>query len=910
MTLIQPFASCLSGATRDGRLERDDVLFLGVYREARAGTGSSVPVGNAYIIVMPEAILATKLVIPPPRNERVPRTRLKRAMSAGVRRKLTLVSAPAGFGKSSLVSDWIAETNVRAVWISLDEGDAEISSFLAYLIAALHPYIGRAEQLVGMSRSSRTTPESVLNSLIDDLASIDGQIIVVLDDYHLVDSRVVDTALQYLLDHMPEALRLVMTTREDPQLGLSRLRARDELTELRVADLRFDADETWCFLNQVMRLELSPSAVQNLGERTEGWVAGLQLAALSMRNESDRERFVEDFSGSHRFVLDYLVEDVLDRLPGRVRGFLHQTSILDRFCGALCDAVTGRTDSVDIMAYLDRANLFVIPLDTERRWYRYHHLFLDLLRVRVRDLGTDSAPLHERASQWYRENGFPLDAFAHAVASGDNDRAADVLQGDGLPLHYRGAFAPVEQWLSSLPNEVLDRRPELRVASAWVLTTRGAPVDEVDRLLEPAEKAVLVMERGRRRDDARGQIAAIRALLAIPQGELVPIITNGQSALEWLDPRNQPVRTMVAWSLGYAHQLLDEYSEAQTAFRQALSDGQASGNLVVSIGSKISLGQVYEAEHRLRQAMQTYHEALQLSGDPPLPYACEAYLGMARILYQQNDLEVSLRYVDLARRIGVQLENADTPGMASLLEAKIALAQGNAEAAMDAVDSAAAVFLDRHIKHHQTDLADVRCGILLADGKTTAALEIAREHMLTDRIAQVFLRNGDPESALETLGVYVRDYDEHGLSTNLTSRIIAAEALWAKRDQTSARNQFAALLAAAEPEAIVRPFIDAGSGVLALLQDDSLIARYPVYIATLKDAFGGQIKAASLAVPLTRRELEVLRLISDGLSNQEIGDRLFIALDTVKGHARKIYDKLDVNRRTEAVARAAEIGLL
>ncbi|HKJ84506.1 MAG TPA: LuxR C-terminal-related transcriptional regulator [Spirochaetia bacterium] len=859
---------------------------------------------------MPATILPTKIAIPPPRKNRVSRTLLAEALSAGVHRKLTLISAPAGFGKSTLVADWLTGWPGRAAWISLDEGDGDISSFLAYLIAALDPITGNADTLMDMAHSPQSSPELTLASLIGDLTSVHEDFIVVLDDYQRVDSDAVDNALQYLVDYLPQTMHLVLTTREDPQLSLSRLRAKDELTEIRAADLRFDIDEARRFLNQVMGLDLSPRAIETLEERTEGWVAGLQLAALSMQHAADRERFVEDFSGSHRYLMDYLAEDVLEKLPGDVRAFLGQTSILERFSASLCDAVTGRTDSAAVIDYLDRANLFVMPLDVERGWYRYHHLFRDLLRSHIRDADAASADLHLRASGWFERNGFPLEAFSHAVAAADTDRAAAVLEGDGMPIHYRGTFAPVERWLTSLTEEELDQRPELRIACAWVLTTRGAPLGDIDALLDPAQIAVRALQPGRRADDFRGQIAAIRSLLAIPRGELESIIGNAQSALELLDPRNRPVRTTLAWSLGYAHQLLGELEPARLAFTQAVREGHASGNLVITIGATISLGQIDEAESRLSKATQTYHEALRLAGEPPLPYACEAYLGLARVQYAQNHLGQARENALRAREIGRRLDNVNTPGMAALLEARIELAHGNRDAALAALESARSILRDRGIEHHAGDLGDVTVQIHIDGGKLSAAMEVAREHGLTDRIAQLYVLEGEPLRALETLGSYVRADDGASLLPDLTSHLIAAAALWANGDRDRAAERLTRIVAATEPEGILRPFIDIGAPLLAILEGSALRERYPALVAILIEGVDRRPGSDSLADPLSPRELEVLRLIAGGLSNREIGDRLFIALDTVKGHTRKIYEKLEVSRRTEAVARATEIGLL
>lgn len=858
---------------------------------------------------MPVTILPTKLSIPPLRQSRVPRGRLTDRLSAGIHRKLTLVSAPAGFGKSSLVAEWLSTWPGPAGWISLDDGDGEISSFLSYLVAAVGPITGRGDELLALARSPRSEAEATLSSLIADLSLLDDELVLVLDDYHLVDSTAVDSALQFLVDNLPHRMHLIITTREDPQLGLARLRANDALTELRAADLRFDVDEVRRFLDEVMGLDLSERAIATLEGRTEGWIAGLQLAALSLQGVGDRERFVEAFSGSHRYVLDYLVEDVLDRLPHNVRDFLDQTSILDRFCAGLCDAVTGHDDSRAMIDYLDRSNLFVIALDTEREWYRFHHLFLDLLRSRAAEPDQETERRHQRASAWFSRNDLPLEAFSHAVAARDTVRAAEILEGDGLPLHYRGAYAPVERWLVALTPAELDERPALRIACAWVLTTRGAPLEEVDALLDPAEQAVRAMDVGSRRDDLRGQIAGIRALSSITRGDLAPIIAHATEALDLVDPRNRPVRTTLAWSLGYAHQMLDELEPARQAFERSISEGRASGNLVITVGATISLGQVYERERRLEHARRTYHEALRLCGDPPLPYACEAYLGLARVQYEMNDLVQACENARRAYEVGQRLANVDTTGMALVLEARIDLAERSLETATEAAKRAAHALHDRGLEHRDADLAGVNVAIHLARGKPAAAMHAAQEFDLTDRIAEVLIREGDPAGALELLGTYVRTDEPTAIRINLPSHILAAAALWSAGDRPEATRKMASILAAVASEGCVRSFVDRGVPVLAILREPDLRLRHPDFVAAVFDACG-EYESGPLAEPLSRRELDVLTLIADGLSNREIGERLYIALDTVKGHTRRIYEKLGVGRRTEAVARATEIGLL
>jgi len=458
-----------------------------------------------------EQLLTTKLFIPSIRPELVSRPRLIEQLSDGLHRKLTLISAPAGFGKTTLVGEWVGnlrkdhekgcQTESRIAWLSLDEGDNDLVRFLIYFIAALNriegPVLSEAEgidptfgkEALSMLQYSQPPPtETVLTSLINEIATIPDRIILVLDDYHLIDAQPIHNALSFLLEHQPPQMHLVIATRDDPHLPLSRLRARGQLTELRAADLRFTSSEAAEFLNQVMGLDLSAEDIAALEMRTEGWITGLQLAAISLQGQEDATNFIKSFTGSHRLVLDYLVEEVLQQQSERVQSFLLQTAILNRLTGTLCDALTGQDNGQSTLETLEHANLFIVPLDNERRWYRYHHLFADLLRQRLHQIGNlttggearGPAELHIRASVWYENNGLEIEAFQHAAAANDVERAERLIQGDGLPLQWNGAAVPVLNWLESLPTTVLDARPSLWVtyASTLVFAGQGSGVEE------------------------------------------------------------------------------------------------------------------------------------------------------------------------------------------------------------------------------------------------------------------------------------------------------------------------------------------------------------------------------------------------------------------------------------------------
>ncbi len=434
---------------------------------------------------MPTPILATKLYVPPTQPSVVHRPRLTERPNEGLDRRLTLISAPAGFGKTTLLSEWVATLPRPAAWLSLDEGDNDPTRFLAYLVSALRTVAENiGEGVLGALESPQPPPtESVLTALLNEINTVPDDFALVLDDYHVVDSRPVDDALTFLLEHLPPRMHLIIAPREDPNLPLARLRARGQLTELRAADLRFTPSEAAEFLNQMMGLDLSEEDIAALETRTEGWIAGLQLAAISMRGREDATGFIESFTGSHHFVLDYLVEEVLGQQSESVQAFLLSTSILDHLCGPLCDAVLqdSSASGQETLEYLEHANLFLAPLDDERRWYRYHHLFAELLRQRLHQSATSStgdergsvAELHRRASIWYEDNGLKIEAFQHAAAANDVERAERLIEGEGAPLHFRGAGAPVLNWLESLPKTVLDARPSLWMTYASALMMTG-----------------------------------------------------------------------------------------------------------------------------------------------------------------------------------------------------------------------------------------------------------------------------------------------------------------------------------------------------------------------------------------------------------------------------------------------------
>lgn len=731
-------------------------------------------------------MLSTKLFAPPLPPQVVPRARLLARLAPDGPQRLWLVSAPAGFGKSTLLRSWIESTGGRAAWLSLDADDGDVTRFLAYLIAAvrtIEPEVGTA-QLEALSAPQPPSIEAVLAAWVAELARISSPTAIVLDDYHAVDAPAVDALVTALLETLPSNVRLVIATREDPHLPLARLRASGQLGELRVADLRFSADEAAAWLNDGLGLGLSQGDVFALEARTEGWAAGLQLAAISMQGAADPARFIQSFTGSHRYVMDYLVEEVLSQQPAEIQTFLLRTAVLDRFCGPLCDAVLGLAAgaSQSILTRVERANLFVVPLDDERRWYRYHHLFAELLRQRAGHSGRiDAAGDHIRASRWFEAQRLDAEAFHHAVASGDVGVAARLVEGDGMPLHFRGVVAPVRNWLAALPPAVLDANPALRVlgASADLFMSQ---VDGIESKLRAAEVGLDDDDPDPRVRDLVGHIASIRASLAVTQHDAETILTQSRRALAFLRPDNLPVRTATCWTLGTAFQLRGDLALAHQAFAEALSISQAIGHRIIILMSTLGLAACEEAWGRHAEATALYQDVLKLTGDPPMPIAAVAHLGLARIALAHRDLAA-------------------------------------------------------------------------AEAEATTGLELARQISSTDR--------------------------------SVACEVVLARIRLAHGDVSEARQ----ILSRARAFALRRGFAH------VVPEIDQAQAEADRAVGVVAD-------------PLSPRELEVLRLTAEGLSNDQIGKQLVVALSTVKGHQQRIFEKLHVRRRTEAIARARELGLV
>ncbi len=897
---------------------------------------------------MPTPILTTKIYVPPPRTKVVVRADLIARLNTGVQRKLTLISAPAGFGKTTLVSEWAAQYQQPVAWLSLDEGDSDPTRFLIYLVATLQTMLARQTPpstfgigVMNVLQSLQPPPpEAILTALLNDINTLPSHFVLVLDDYHVIDAKPVDQALTFLIEHLPPHMHLVITTREDPHLPLARLRARGQLTELRIADLCFNISEATGFLNQVMGLNLAPAEVVALETRTEGWIAGLQLAAISLRGHSDASQFIKSFSGNHQFVLDYLVEEVLQQQPEQVQAFLLQTAILNRLCGPLCDAVlqSSATLGQNTLAYIERSNLFIVPLDNERRWYRYHHLFAELLRQRLQqsiaiaapDQRIEIAELHNRASLWYESNGLEIEAFHHATAAHNIPRAAHLIEGKGMPLQFRGAVRPILNWLASLPPAVLDTTPTLWVVYASALLVIGQVVG-VEEKVKAAEAALQTMGMAQNHDFI-GRIASIRATVALTQHNVAEIIAQSRLALQYLPTHNHPSRVSVIWNLGYAYHLQGDRAAAKQAYTEALSNSQAIGLTTIAMMALIGLGYLYENENQLTLAAEFYQRALNLVGDPPPPPICDAHLGLARIFYEWNDLDAAERHGQLSLPLARQIENTDRAVNCEIFIARLKLTQGDIAGASAMLTMTEQFARQQQFTQRLPDIAAAQVLVLLRQGNIAAAQTLAQTYNLPISRAQVHLAQKDTASALTVLATWRNHVETKGWADELLKTIVLqAMAHDAHGETTQALQRLAEAITLAAPSGHLRIFVNEGQPMATLLMtlltslntDETLKS----YIHQLLKAFPAanesqrQISASSLLPSspptpqplieaLSHREREVLQLIAQGLSNQEISKQLFVALSTVKGHNQIIFSKLQVERRTEAVARARELGLL
>jgi LuxR family transcriptional regulator, maltose regulon positive regulatory protein len=910
-----------------------------------------------------DILLATKLHVPVPRPEFVPRPRLAGRLDEGLGRGLVMVCAPAGYGKTVLLADWVVSGRCPVAWLSLDADDNDPGRFWRHAVAALdrvRPGLaGRLGPLLGPPPPPSF--EGVVTALINELAARPGnddEAILVLDDYHLIDAPQVHASLGFLLEHRPPGLYLVLASRSDPPLGLARLRASGQLAELRAAELRFTADEAAALLQQVAARSwpaLPDAAAAALVTRTEGWAAGLQLAGLSLRGQADPAGFVAEFTGSNRYVLDYLAEEVLERQSEQVRAFLLETSVLDRLSGSLCDAVTGRAGSQALLQQVERAGLFLVPLDEVRGWWRYHHLFADLLRARLQaEQPGQTVRLHRNAAAWCEEHGLADDAIWHAVAAAEMIWAARLIEQHFDTVYMsRGEGATIQRWLSALPDDLVRSRPRLLLAQGLLAANSGR-VEIVERSVDAAERVPagghdeLFEPTAGRAASLLVNVAALNALCrsyaAYLRSDAEGMATFASHALAELGEGESMLDLVIRWNLALAEWLRGRLPEAEHAFVAGIAGWRAVGQPALTAYGGYQLGQVQRAQGRLDAALGSYRQALEVTcrpGGPPLPAAGAAYVGLGEVAYQRNELDMALRYV--SEGIALCRQFLYTPPLAAGLVtlAWIRQANGDPAGALAAIGEAGQV--EPGPVGVLNPVPAQRARLLLAQGNLAGAASWTQECGLSPGddpdysreagylvLARVLLAQGLPGQALALLdrlrAIAVSQARTGGL---IEVGALRALALAASGEEAAAVDALAGTLMLACPQGYVRVLADEGPPMAALLgrliaaqRSGQAAAGVPLgCLARIQRAFNAQHdsqtpgQGTSAAVPgivepLTSRELEVLQLLAAGAPNSRIAGELVVTLDTVKKHVTHILGKLGAANRTEAVARARELGLI
>jgi LuxR family maltose regulon positive regulatory protein len=893
-----------------------------------------------------DSLVSTKLQPSQARPKLVARSRLTAKLEREPSRKLTLISAPAGFGKTTLLVEWLRERaggEGWVAWLSLDEGDNDPVRFMSYLVVALRrtseEEIGEGV-LVALRSPEPPRIEAMIAALVNEIAALPRELTLVLDDYHLIDSQSVHGVVSFLLEHLPDNVHLIVASRVDPPLQLARLRARNQMIHLDAADLSFTSEEASTFLNDVMGLELSVEDLATLEERTEGWIAGLQLAALSIQDRKDVSGFIKAFSGSCRDVLDYLAEEVLARQPERVRDFLLQTSILDHLTGSLCDALTGRSDGQGMLERLERDNLFVFALDEERRWYRYHHLFADFLRGRLmRERPESTGELHLRASGWYEGNGHLSEAVGHALSAPDHNLAARLIEEGVEGAVERGEGTTALRWLEALPIEAKRLRPRLFVEHAVALVITGRP-DDAEPLLKEAERTAEA-------DGEEGQFllgfaSTVRSWRARLRGDAPEAVELARRGLSLLPDEEVHVRNYAAVRLGDALRIVGDLAAADEAYAEAAEIGRAAHHAYGRLAGMVMHARVRAEQGRLREADEEFRRALQLlteEGFELSPAAGIVHIGMGALLYERDDLDAAMRELERGMELAERTGDVSTLVWAYVTISRNNLAQGDESGALQRARQAEHVARDSGADLQIAIALDWMTRLLLARGDLTEAVAFEQERAtnaenaadaarVVDRLtsARLLYAQGQHREALPQLEELGETAEAAGRTGNLIEILaLQALALWAGSKKERAVSTLAESLALAEPEGYVRTIVDEGPQMATLLSEvlgakqrgrTDLLRCVPAhYIRKLlaaleRDAASAASPAAGLPEPLSERELEVLRLIASGKSNRRIASELFVSVGTVKTHINNLYRKLDAHSRTQALARARELKLL
>jgi LuxR family maltose regulon positive regulatory protein len=869
---------------------------------------------------------------------------------------LTILSAPAGFGKTTLLTEWLAAgcaDGAAVAWLSLDRRDNDPALFWTYVVTALQTAVpGFGDAALQLLASSPPPIDAVLATLLNDLDGLPTDLLLVLDDYHLVETPEVHEGMTFILEHQPPQLRLVLATRADPPLPLAQLRARGRLVEVRAADLRFTAEEAAAYLNGPMRLGLSDHDVAALEARTEGWIAALQLAALSLQGREDVSVFIAGFAGDDRYIVDYLAEEVLARQPADVREFLLQTSVLERLTGPLCDAVTGREDGKATLVALERANLFLVPLDDRRQWYRYHHLFADVLHAHLLDERPEQvAELHRRASEWFQAYGDTSQAISHAQAGGDTGRAADLMEIAMPVMRRERREAELARWMGALPDEELRTRPVLGVAFVGALAqasdfdTVGERLDQIEASLRSADGTwpeqppphVIVVDQDNYRA-LPAHIEMYRAALALATADLAGTITHAREALS-LAPQDEPLARAAAGALaGLASWTTGDLPGAHAAYTESIAGLTSAGFFADVLGCTITLGDIRRTQGQLTTALRTYQQALDPTGPAPgiepLRGMADMHVGMAGVLLERNDLSAAREHLATNQRLGEHNGLPQNPYRSRVVKARLREAEGDLDDALALLNEAERVYAGDYAPNVQPVPA-MRARLRLRRGEVAHAEEWARERQLSAGDEPTYLREYEHltlarlllarhrlerapsalEEALRLLEALLTAAERGGRGASVIEvLVLQALAHEAGRNAPAALAALHRAVTLAQPEGYVRLFADEGTPMAALLKALSKQPAASTHVRRLLAATTTAGTHASilseLIDPLSERELDVLRLLGGDLDGPDIARELSVSLNTLRTHTKSIYAKLGVSSRRAAVRQARDLNLI